>query len=176
MNKPWKVILAFVSVFLAGAIFGGLLLMRFNPRGGSPPKRPNASANQPPPGGGAMPSLLRNLMARLDLTQEQKAKILPVVDRAEEELRKVRQDSFHESGLILKRLYDDLNSDLTPEQRKKLEKIQERQRELMREERERRAASPGGPREKNGGKRDQNLGKDALPPPGPEPKPEPAKL
>jgi Spy/CpxP family protein refolding chaperone len=173
MSKPWKVILAFVSVFLAGAIFGGLLLMRFSPRGGNPPKR--ASNNLPPPGGGAIPSLLRNLMARLDLTPEQKAKILPVVDRAEEDLRKVRQDSFHESGVILKRLYDELNSDLAPEQRKKLEKIQERQRELMREERERRAVSPGAPREKNGGKRDANMLKDAVPPRAPEPKAEPAK-
>lgn len=174
MSKPWKVILAFVSVFLAGAIFGGLLLVRFSPRSGPVPKR--ANNNQPPSGGGgAMPSLLRNFMDRLDLTQEQKAKILPVVDRAEEALRKVRQDSFHESGAILKRLYDELNSDLTPEQRKKLEKIQERQRELMREDRERRAGAPGGSREKNGGKRDAGSAKDGLPPPAPDAKAEPAK-
>ena len=25
MNKPWKVILAFLGVFLAGAVFGGFL-------------------------------------------------------------------------------------------------------------------------------------------------------
>ena len=173
MNKPWKVILAFASVFLAGAIFGGLLLMRFDPRGRPAPKRP--SNNLPPSAGVVRSSLLRDLMTRLDLTQEQKAKILPVVDRAEEDLRKVRQDSFHESGAILKRLYDEVNSDLTSEQRKKLEKIQERQRELMREDRERRAGAPGGPREKSGSRRDPNLAKDALSPPGSAPVAEPAK-
>ena len=28
MEKPWKVILAFVSVFIAGAIFGGVFSLR----------------------------------------------------------------------------------------------------------------------------------------------------
>lgn len=63
MEKPWKVIAAFVGVFIAGSIFGGLLAMRMNrydlsPRRNEAPKvvvQPAAptgaatvTANQPP--------------------------------------------------------------------------------------------------------------------------------
>ena len=51
---------------------------------------------------------------------------------------------------MLRRLQQEFAAELTPEQRKKLEKMQERQRELMREER------PGlpPPRDRKGGKRE----------------------
>eukprot|EP01035_Chromulina_nebulosa_P010912 gene10912-14621_t len=32
MEKPWKVIVAFVGVFIAGSVFGGLLALRFSQR------------------------------------------------------------------------------------------------------------------------------------------------
>jgi Spy/CpxP family protein refolding chaperone len=97
---------------------------------------------------------------RLELTNEQKEKIRPLVDRAEDEIRQLRQISIKETGLILRRLQQTLAVELTPEQRKKLEKMQERQRELMREER------PGlpPPRERKGGKREGT-----TPPPPPSP-------
>jgi Spy/CpxP family protein refolding chaperone len=93
---------------------------------------------------------LRHLTDRLDLTAEQKEKIRPLVDRAEEEIRRLRQGSLKETGTVLRRLQQEMSAALTPDQRKKLEKMQERQRELMREER------PGLQllRERMGGKRD----------------------
>jgi len=152
MNKTWKVVLAFTAVFLAGAIFGGLLVMRAGPRWA---QRRGAPALPAPP-----PAVLRHMAERLELTNEQKEKIRPLVDRAEDEIRQLRQISIKETGLILRRLQQTLAVELTPEQRKKLEKMQERQRELMREER------PGlpPPRERKGGKREG-----ATPPPPPSP-------
>ena len=152
MNKTWKVVLAFTAVFLAGAIFGGLLAMRAGPRW---LQRRGAPAQPAMP-----PAVLRHMAERLELTNEQKEKIRPLVDRAEDEIRQLRQISIKQTGLILRRLQQMLAVELTPEQRKKLEKMQERQRELMREER------PGlpPPRERKGGKREGT-----TPPPPPSP-------
>jgi Spy/CpxP family protein refolding chaperone len=142
MNKTWKVVLAFTAVFLAGAIFGGLLAMRAGPRLA---QRRGAPALPAMP-----PAVLRHMADRLELTNEQKEKIRPLVDRAEDEIRQLRQISIKQTGLILRRLQQTLAVELTPEQCKKLEKIQERQRELMREER----PGPPPPRDRKGGKRD----------------------
>ena len=46
MEKPWKVIAAFVGVFVAGSVFGGLLALRFSDRDVSPALAP--LANGPP--------------------------------------------------------------------------------------------------------------------------------
>ena len=156
MNKTWKVVLAFTAVFLAGAIFGGLLAL-LALRSAQPRGTPMM-----------LPAVLRHMTDRLELTNEQKEKIRPLVDAAEDEIRQLRQISIKETGLILRRLQQTLAVELTPEQRKKLEKMQERQRELMREER------PGlpPPRERKGGKREG-----ATPPPTPSstaPAPAPA--
>ena len=142
MNKTWKVVLAFTAVFLAGAIFGGLLVLRAGPRWA---QRRGAPALPAIP-----PAVLRHMADRLELTNEQKEKIRPLVDGAEDEIRQLRQISIKETGLILRRLQQTLAVDLTPEQRKKLEKMQDRQRELMREER------PGLPlpRDRKAGKRE----------------------
>ena len=58
-----------------------------------------------------------------------------MVERAEEDIRRVRQNGLRETGVILRRVQGDFASELTPVQRKKLEKLQERQGELLREDR-----------------------------------------
>jgi hypothetical protein len=42
MEKPWKVIVAFVGVFIAGSVFGGLLALRLNQRDLAPRFSPAA--------------------------------------------------------------------------------------------------------------------------------------
>ena len=154
MNKSWKVVLAFTAIFLAGAVFGGLLAMRIGPR--------LLQRRIPPPP--SLPGVLRHFADRLDLTAEQKEKIRPMVERAEEEIRGLRQSSLKATGVILRRLQQEFSGELTPDQRKKLEKMVERQRELMKEER------PGMQllRERMGGKRE---GVPGGPPPVEPPKP-----
>ncbi len=127
MNKPWKVVLAFTAVFAAGSVFGGLLAMRVGPRSAA-----NRPTKQQPP---SPPALLKHFAEQLDLTAAQKEKISPTVELAEEEMRRLRQSSLKESGAVLRRLQQEFAAELTPEQLKKLDKIQERQRERMREDR-----------------------------------------
>jgi Spy/CpxP family protein refolding chaperone len=130
MEKPWKVIAAFVGVFIFGSIFGGLLALRIQQRPAAV-KRPAQGQNQP----GPLPAILRLHAEQLDLTPEQREKIRPMVERAEEDIRRVRQTSLRETGIILKRLQEDFANELTPEQRRKLGKMQERMQERLREDR-----------------------------------------
>ena len=148
MDKPWKVIVAFVGVFLFGSVFGGLLALRFDQRAAAPRRAAPPLQAQ----GAPLPGILRHFADRLDLTAEQREKIRPMVERAEEDFRRIRQTSLRDTGVILKRLQEDFSSELTPEQRKKLEKMQERQKEMLREER---GDRPGLPpmRDKPGGRR-----------------------
>lgn len=135
MNKPWHVVLAFTAIFLAGSVFGGLLTMRFGQHFG--PKR-----SGPPPA--PSPVMLRIFADRLELTPEQKEKIRPMVELADKEMRRMRQVSLKETGVVLRRLQQDFAKELTSGQRAKLDKMQEHQKELMREEREQRGDRPGG--------------------------------
>lgn len=167
MNKPWKVVFAFTAIFLAGAIFGGLLTMRFGQHPGS--KR---GAPPSPPS----PVMLRIFADRLELTSEQREKFRPMVELADKEMRHMRQVSLKEAGAVLRRLQQEFAKELTLEQRAKLEKMQEQQRELMREEREQRGDRLGGGgmpllRERLNGRREGAAS--AIPPA--EPKPQPVK-
>lgn len=49
MEKPWKVIVAFVGVFIAGSVFGGLLALRLNQRDLAPRFAPAALTPRPGP-------------------------------------------------------------------------------------------------------------------------------
>lgn len=141
MNKPWKVILAFVGVFLAGVICGGALAPWW-PR----PERPPGG----PRGGGAR-TVMERLEKQLDLTEVQKEKIRPIVERMQAETQKLRRESMREFTAAMERMNTAIAAELTPEQRRKLEDMRRRFRE--RAERFRKAFHEG-----NGG----------PPPPPPE--------
>jgi Spy/CpxP family protein refolding chaperone len=165
MNKPWKVVLAFAAIFLAGSIFGGLLTMRFSQHFG--PKR----GGPPPP---ISPGMLRIFADRLELTPEQKEKIRPMVELADKEMHRMRQVSLKDAGAVLRRLQQEFAKELTPEQRAKLEKMQVQQRERMREGREQRGDRPGGmPLLREHLNSGREGAASAIPPA--EPKPEPVK-
>ena len=144
MDKPWKVISAFVGVFIAGSIFGGLLALRFDLSRHGMTKRPSAHD------GPVLPQLMQRFVERLDLTLEQREQLRPVMERAGEDLRRLRQSGFRETGVVLERLQQDVARVLTPEQRVKLEKMREEMRARIHRERdrgprpERRGNPPGG--------------------------------
>jgi hypothetical protein len=202
MEKPWKVIVAFVGVFIAGSIFGGLLAVRFSNReraltaqlvqmppqaiapvtsptanataADTPPTPPTITATakpagqptpaaaqvQPPqwpmpPGMASQtPQIMRRYVERLDLTAEQKERVNPLIQRAASDLRRQQQNNFRETGVIIQHLQEDISKELTPVQRKRLEEMAERQREMLEKriqedqkkqqaERERARAQPG---------------------------------
>jgi len=74
--KPWKLIVAFVAVFLAGTVVGALSVLHFmHPPFGKPPSAAEISSH-----------IMRELTAAVKLTPEQTAKIEPIVARNAEDL------------------------------------------------------------------------------------------
>jgi hypothetical protein len=159
MDTPAKVIFAFVGVFIAGAIFGGVftrgMAMR---RGGNPPaERPLVQlppSNQPRPQvagpqvaaqsapvmrpSSITPQLMRRFEKRLNLTPEQKRKIGPVVSRAGEDLDRMRQENIADVRRVTERMYADVSEVLTMEQRSELEQLRKQEHERVMEDRRKR--------------------------------------
>lgn len=138
MQTPWKVIAAFIGVFIAGSVFGGFFALRVDrDRGRGPQKR----VEQPQPLGPLTLRLMRSYADRLELTLEQKEKLRPVMERAGEDIRRVQQSQFREMGVLIERLQADVAQVLTPEQKVKLEAMKQQQRERMKGDRERGGAA-----------------------------------
>jgi hypothetical protein len=151
MEKPWKVIAAFVGVFIAGAIFGGVFTLRSSVRRFQVPPpvaqrpAPDRTGPQLPAGGqpraqvsgpqftGSLPQqarfnaitpqLLNQLNRQLKLSAEQREKVKPIVSRAGEDLHRLRQENFTDVSRVTGRMYADVAAVLTREQREKLETI-----------------------------------------------------
>jgi hypothetical protein len=180
VDKPWKVILAFVAVFIAGAVFGGLFTLRASgrrladwqaqkPSPAVPPPQPAQSAPasgpaataqpkpslpaQPaqaaqaqPPRAPLMPAIMRQFNQRLNLRPVQRERIRPIVDRAAEDLQRLRQESEHErqrnladTVRVTDRMYSDVAALLSPDQREELETMRTQMQERAEKERKRRA-------------------------------------
>lgn len=125
MNKPWKVVLAFAGVFVAGAIFGGAIAPRwlhFDRPGMRPP---------------FAEAMMERLDQQLNLSDEQKAKIEPIVRRMADETQRMRR----EGAIAFRAMMDNLNAEiaveLTPEQRVKHEEMRRKIRERIERFRER---------------------------------------
>ncbi|HTO02118.1 MAG TPA: hypothetical protein VL069_00385 [Opitutus sp.] len=110
MNQPWKVVLAFVGVFLAGVICGGPLLDWVRER---------SDANRPP----FAERTMRRFEKELKLTVAQKEKIEPVLLRTQTQWRQFRQENVRNLMGVIDRMHADIEVELTPEQRVKLEAI-----------------------------------------------------
>lgn len=179
MDKPWKVVFAFVGVFIAGAVFGGFFALRIGGRvlqmdglairgkAGSPQDRPQPQ--QRPLIASVEPvraaQIMRRYAEQLELTPEQKERINPLIQRATEDLRRQQQTNFRESSIILQRLQEDLAKELTPDQRKRLEKLEQKQRDLRMLYGGRGAAGPRPPGERDGARAGSPGGPGAPKPP-----------
>ena len=117
MNKPWKVVLVFVGVFLAGAICGGPLAMRF-----FRPGRPEERA-------ASRPQILQRLVDDLKLSEEQKAKIQPIVQRTLQETQRLRRENVKAIAAVMEQMHGEVAAELTPEQRVKQDEMRKRFRE-----------------------------------------------
>jgi hypothetical protein len=110
MNKPWKVILAFTGVFVAGLVCGGPLLDRLRAR---------AEANRPP----FAERTMKRFEKEFHLTEAQKQRIEPILLRAQKDWRQHRQDNMRNLTGVIDRMHVELAAELTPEQRGRLEEI-----------------------------------------------------
>lgn len=175
MDKPWKVVFAFVGVFIAGAVFGGFFTLRTsgkrfaNDAGGgrASPGLPRGQATRAAgataagqssavPGqpnqaqaGRIAPALMNQFTKRLSPTAEQKEKIRPIVSRASEDIQRLQREHLQDTTRVSERMYEDVAALLTPEQRMHLEKMRQEMLERVRKEREKRGeiqAKSGSPR------------------------------
>lgn len=155
MDRPWKVISAFVGVFIAGALFGGFFTLRSagkwqmteRARSAPAPKAaaPGATAAQPAPAaaqGRIFPQVMRQFTQRLNPTLEQQKAIRPIVARAAEDLQRMQRENLADTTRTSERMYADVAAILTVEQRAKLEQMRQEMLERVRREKEKRGDLP----------------------------------
>ena len=154
MDRPWKVISAFVGVFIAGAVFGGFFTLRSVDRvvdaargKGTTAKAPAtkpapAAPAAPAPAKGIAPQVMRQLTQRLSPTPEQQKAIRPIVSRAAEDLQRMQREHLADTTRTTERMYADVSALLTPAQRTQLEQMRQEMLERVRKVREKRDETP----------------------------------
>jgi Spy/CpxP family protein refolding chaperone len=132
MNRKLKFLLFCGGIFLCGVIVGGFGSRRLL----EPPRPPDSFG----------PRTLQRLTSELSLTNEQRAIIEPVINHAADELRRLRRESWKQSGQVIEAMDEGLADALTPEQRIRFAELKAEQRARMQgamEERQRRRAENG---------------------------------
>ncbi|HEX2100529.1 MAG TPA: hypothetical protein VHF69_07695 [Candidatus Synoicihabitans sp.] len=113
--RSWKVWFIFAGVFIAGAIAGGFVSLRVAKTVASKQRVPDDWPVR----------IMQRFSDRLELTEAQRAAIVPHVDRAAEELTRTRA----ESAEAIQRMEGAVARVLTAEQRETFETMQAEQRE-----------------------------------------------
>ena len=139
--KPTRIVaLAFVGVFLLGAVFGAVGGVRYA-------KQPKSASSGPKRGTPEHFTMqqMKRLKEPLKLTPEQSDRILPILMRAGEETGKIRRECFGRMEPVISQMEDDVARELTPEQQTKLRELKHERLENLRKlqaERERDKAKP----------------------------------
>jgi Spy/CpxP family protein refolding chaperone len=113
----WKLIAGFLLVFMAGAMTGAFLLAHFH-RAMHWNHRHDILAHR----------MAEHLRDELNLTPEQFAKLQPVFEKTAAKLEAIRKETGQRVGQAMNEAHDQIAPELTPEQRKKLQAIEERHR------------------------------------------------
>jgi hypothetical protein len=124
MNSRWKVVLAFIFVFVMGGAFAWAIFQRpLAPPGPKPNGRPENFEPQ---------LTMRWLrMNQLELTPEQKQAIRPIVGDTAEKLRRLRRDAQHNAQLLIEQMQDSVAAQLTPQQKDRFDQMIQRQRQRL---------------------------------------------
>ena len=120
MNRAlqWKLIAGFLLVFVAGGVTGAFV-------GGSYARHHFFEMHHPERIGARMRDSLR---AELNLTPEQVAKISPIIDNIDSQLRDIRRDTGQRVHQVMAEAHRQMAANLTDEERQKLEQIEQRHR------------------------------------------------
>ena len=157
MEKPWKVIFAFLGVFIAGAVFGGFFSLGIGRRiwemeapaaakpaplaaalPQQPAPQPAVKVAQPPlpvPQEVQRAQLMRRVvMNQLNLTAAQKAEVTPIIQHAVQDIWRQQQNFYRETTFITQRMKQDIAKELTltPEQQGRLDELWLKQLDLFR--------------------------------------------
>jgi Spy/CpxP family protein refolding chaperone len=114
----WKLAAGFFLVFLAGATMGALVWSWHERQFFLGPPRSGALAHR----------MSERLRTQLALTPEQSAKIAPIVEQSASKLETIRVETASRVRQTLTEANLQISPELTPEQRTKLSKIEERHR------------------------------------------------
>lgn len=115
----WKLIVGFVLVFAAGVMTGAFVTASQAHRLFGPHH-------------GVIAERMRNhLRSQLRLTDEQMAKISPVIDRTATQLENIRAETARRVHDTFAESHREIATDLTPDQRAKLQAIEERHRRFF---------------------------------------------
>jgi hypothetical protein len=164
MDVPWKVLLAFVSVFIAGAVFGGVFTLGVSARR-NPPRQPPGpdrglaqfpavtqpksevagpqaprSGVVPPRTNPITPVLMNQFTRKLSgLSGTQRDSLRRILGRAGEDYHRLRQENVADVTRVTERMYADVSGVLTLEQRSDLEAMRKQVEEKLQAERRKRA-------------------------------------
>lgn len=160
--SPWKVILATVIIFAAGVITGGLLVQRTQRPERPGPLPPFARPQQDivPTPWFARREFLDRMDRQLNLSREQYDRIAKIIQSSQERTRQIVGRVRPEIQDELRHVRREIRGELTPEQAKKFDELQQRMREPNRP-----------PPDNLDSRRGPGPGRRNLPPPG-EPRPQ----
>ena len=176
MDVPWKVIFAFLGVFVAGAVFGGVFTIgvtarRFNVQPRQPQWVERAGGQLPPAGQtpvvqtGGTPApapaprmnpitvqLMTQFTRRLSPTPAQRDELRRILGRAGEDLQRLRQENLADVTRVTERMYADVSGVLTLEQRSELEKMRRQFEERVLADRKKREEAAAAEKAEKAGK------------------------
>ena len=131
----WKLIAGFLLVFMAGGATGLFVSMAMAHR--------FMFAPHPP---GVVAQMMKNrLKWQLRLTDEQMTKISPILDKTGAKLEEIRGDTGRHVRETIAEAHREIAPLLTPEQRTKLQQMEERRRHWFQNRRHAGGMSPGAP-------------------------------
>jgi Spy/CpxP family protein refolding chaperone len=110
--RPW-IILALI--FLLGGVTGSLLTIGFGPRFSPPPPGPHDMGNH----------WMMRLNHRLNLTDDEQAKIRPIVTEAEKKIESVYRPAVGQISKIMQDANASIAEVLTPDQQAELQKMEQ---------------------------------------------------
>jgi len=152
MVKTWQVVLATVAIFVAGLVTGVAFTLGavrwfdrhegLNPAQMAPYALARPANGQPAQIG---PQLMRRFVNQLDLSKEQRARILPIVRGTVAQLARERREVQLNSALLIEKMQDEIAEVLTPEQRQKFEELISQQRARLQQFRQNTLLQRGGP-------------------------------
>jgi Spy/CpxP family protein refolding chaperone len=139
MGNTWKVVVAFVGVFVAGTVFGGFFALGVGQR-----VMQSRTAPRPP----ADPMLLKRYVDRLELTEAQTTKIKPILDKIQSDVDEISRQARTETAATIRPIVEKAEANikkiLNSEQVAKLAELQKR-RDLALPGQDGRGGSRGGP-------------------------------
>ena len=115
----WKLIAGFLLVFMAGGATGVFVTMTIG-------RQFVFGLHQ---GGFAAQAMKNRLRWQLRLTDEQMAKIGPIIDKAGKELEEIRGDTGRHVRDVISESHREIAQYLTPEQQQRLKQMEERRRQ-----------------------------------------------